>query len=255
MKHTRLGIGLIAIALFALPWAMNISHFHFGVASARANAAIEIDENDIDDDGDGMIDEMNTLDENGANPAYSALDPTDKDNFFSSVKSFSGYENNTVLVRFNDNSVYQYTVFTDDTSYDTTVRRYKRTSYLVVLSGDGNEIALLNPFNGIVSGDTMISDTEYTDSGMKQWNLRRDEGDKTIEVIVTAKNDDETRVSIIRVNVGDATLTLASTDTVSETNVNVDKTKVRSHWIVLRVGILQPKVIFYVNDDYELERA
>ncbi|QQR55336.1 SdiA-regulated domain-containing protein [Candidatus Peregrinibacteria bacterium] len=97
------------------------------------NAGIEIDGDETDNDGDGLIDEVNTLAENGAHPYYSTLN-VHRDGSRKIIE-YSGLENGHILVRYKDNSVYDYAALNVSSSTPTTVSLKQGTAYLIVRLG------------------------------------------------------------------------------------------------------------------------
>ncbi len=109
---------------------------------------IEFADNGIDDDGDGIIDEVNTLSENGLHPTYGTYDPADTTAFGTSIVSARGVTNGKIDVRYADASVYEYDVFSKTTSRLTDALSYKGSAYLLVTLA--KNVAMVNGFTGEV---------------------------------------------------------------------------------------------------------
>ncbi|EKD76370.1 MAG: PKD protein [uncultured bacterium] len=116
---------------------------------------IEYDDNGIDDDGDGSIDEVNTLTENGVHPVYGTYDPSSTSLYSSTVTSITGSTRGRILVKYVDNSVYQYQILSTST-IRTTVTSYGHTGYLLVKSGNKLKYALVNAYTGEVVDSTIV---------------------------------------------------------------------------------------------------
>lgn len=112
------------------------------------NAGVEISGDGRDNDGDGTVDEYNTLSSNGVHPYYSTLDPSNATLAASSIVSFSGAINGYILVKFADNSIYRYSVFSISTKRLTKVRWYSGTGYLQVTSPYGQKVKV-NGYTGV----------------------------------------------------------------------------------------------------------
>lgn len=113
------------------------------------NAGIEIDSDLRDNDDDGKIDEYNSVVLNGMHPYYSSFDPTDFSLATSSIQAVSGASNGAIIVRFADDSVYRYKIFSINTSRFTKVKFYNTTGYLLVTSPNGKKV-LVNPYTGLI---------------------------------------------------------------------------------------------------------
>lgn len=113
------------------------------------NAGIEIADDLRDNDGDGEIDEYNYLATNGLHPYYSTFDPANYSLAVSSMISLGGATNGNIKVRFADNSVYRYKIFSTTTSRLTKVRFYNNTGYLLVTAPTGKKV-LVNGYTGAI---------------------------------------------------------------------------------------------------------
>jgi hypothetical protein len=91
--------------------------------------------NNVDDDGDGIVDEFNTVEENGNNPAYVSFDPNNTSEVATNIVRVGGGLNGEILVYFSDNTAYRYEVFEVETTRFTEVRALDETANLYVSLG------------------------------------------------------------------------------------------------------------------------
>ncbi|MEK7540152.1 MAG: hypothetical protein AAB558_02800 [Patescibacteria group bacterium] len=104
------------------------------------NAGVEIFGDGRDNDGDGEVDEYNDVSTNGYHPYFSQLDPIDPNNAdlaATSILGLSGVPNGYIKVKYADNSIYRYRIFTIYTSRNTKVRAVSSTAYLLVIAPSG----------------------------------------------------------------------------------------------------------------------
>lgn len=109
---------------------------------------IEFSGNALDDDGDGIIDEENTLAENGAHPEFAGLDPNLASSYSTAIKSVTSGSAGTIVVTYTDNSVYRYIVY--NSRYSTRVVRIIGTTYYKVRLSISNKYIKINALNGAV---------------------------------------------------------------------------------------------------------
>ncbi len=112
-----------------------------------AQARIEIADNAKDDDGDGIVDEYNTVAENGYHP-YAKTNPGSGSSFRTKVKSFMGISNGNILVRYMDNAVYRYNIFAISTSKLTKVSSPWNVGYLKVTNPLTGRVRYINAYTG-----------------------------------------------------------------------------------------------------------
>ena len=103
----------------------------------------------ISNDGDAAIDEYNTVSENGSS-AYAASSVTSKSAYSAAVSSISGTSNGDILVKYKDNTVYQYDVFTTTTSQKSKVYAWGSTGTLLVYTSNYSSWKWINAFTGEV---------------------------------------------------------------------------------------------------------
>ncbi len=96
----------------------------------------------IDNDGDGVIDEANTVLDNGAHPVYASLDPMTTSGL---IVSASANGSGGVIVTYTDGLVYEYPVFASGL---TKIKLRAGSSYLSVKYA--GETLILNALNGDV---------------------------------------------------------------------------------------------------------
>ena len=116
---------------------------------------VEISGDRLDNDGDGAIDEFNTLSENGEHPYYSTLDPTDTTIYGSEILTVSGLRSGEISVRYGDNSVYNYQIFSTISTVRPMVSALRGSGYLGVMRG--KEAALINGLTGEVTASTILT--------------------------------------------------------------------------------------------------
>lgn len=110
---------------------------------------IEISGNGVDDDGDGVVDEYNTVAENGYHPTYSGLDPASSSTYTSTVRSVTGSTYGIILVKYVDNSIYAYTVLSTSSSRTLYAKSWRSTGYIFVYNYSTREYAWVNVYTGV----------------------------------------------------------------------------------------------------------
>ncbi|MFA5995789.1 MAG: hypothetical protein WCW27_05445 [Patescibacteria group bacterium] len=116
--------------------------------SNPTSAGIEITGDNIDNDGDGIIDEANTLAQNGVDPNYVNSDPADVALFQQNVIAISAGTNCTINVAYADGAIYNYTIFNNSSAKSTPVLSHKQTGYLIVLGS--KRLAIVNAYTGAI---------------------------------------------------------------------------------------------------------
>lgn len=120
---------LIGAYLKNIDGAENVGATYLGYMSANVKG-IEIMDDRIDNDHDGIIDEYNTVAENGIHPIYGTYNPSSATDYASAVTSVTGTTNGAIIVRFNDNSAYYYPVYNVQTQKTTSVKSINNTGRL-----------------------------------------------------------------------------------------------------------------------------
>lgn len=117
--------------------------------TTTTTSSIEISGNGVDDDGDGIVDEYNTVAENGYHPTYSGLDPASSSTYTSTVRSVTGSTYGVILVKYVDNSIYAYTVLSTSSSRTLYVKSWRSTGYIFVYNYSTWEYAWVNVYTGV----------------------------------------------------------------------------------------------------------
>lgn len=164
---------------------------------AIKNNGIEIDDDGVDNDGDAVIDEYNTIAENGIHPGYTDLVPDDTALFALNVLSFKGLKNGQVRVRYSDNSVYRYIVYSISANKRTTVQSSQGTATLLVLHPFGQKIAGLNAYSGSIDARKRVSKKKYPKTAFKQADLFND---GKAEVILTLKKKLQVKLVVVQIS-------------------------------------------------------
>jgi hypothetical protein len=112
------------------------------------NAGVESAGDARDNDGDGVVDERNTLAENGPHPYFSTLAPTRYSGYGSEILSASGLRNGDILVEFADRSLFAYHVHPVAATTLTRVTSLDNSGYFVATVG--NLTAVVDGYDGTV---------------------------------------------------------------------------------------------------------
>lgn len=186
---------------------------------------MEIDDDGIDNDGDGEVDEVNT----GTHPTYGSLDPDDADSDDTAISSISASSAGTILVRYADDSVFSYDVFTGFTkSKEVKVQQYKSKSYYLVLHPNGKNLKLVNALNGQVVDSQKITKHTFGKNSLKTLDVRKD---GSTEAVITSKNNktkgkkNQVRVTVVKVNTATESLTKKGSVKFKSKKAVVGKTK------------------------------
>lgn len=108
---------------------------------------IEISGDGVDNDGDGKIDEYNTVAENGVHPTYGDFDPASPSDFQDAVTSYAGLRDGKMMVRFADDSIYVYRIFSIRTSKKTLLST-NGTGYFYVKNPKTRRTVVVNIYTG-----------------------------------------------------------------------------------------------------------
>lgn len=218
-----------------------------------ANNGVEISGNDRDDDDDGIIDEVNTLAENGIHPGYGSVDPTDKDAFLANIQSITAKKKGRILVKYTDDAIFRYNIYPNFTGdKKVVVKSYRNRALVNVLQPKGTKIKLVNAYNGEKLSTKVLSQNKtYAKSSIKNLDVRHD---GVIEVVVTSKKKSSVRVSVIKVNMNAQTLNLYDTAPVTVAGVVPKKTKAPKKKIVLKNSDGEIVLTFFVTKAYILQQ-
>lgn len=214
------------------------------------SSMVEIKGDDIDNDGDGIVDEVNTIEENGVHPEYGVFDPTDTDVYASTVRSVEGGVNGTIAVTFMDNSVYQYTVFDIETDKKTVAKSFKEKGYVIILHPTAKKLALVNVYTGEV-----LSTKKLTTEGSKKRAFKIGTIQNKPVVVVTAKKGSTVVLSLVKVQLSQEQFKKKSQQTVKSSVVSVSKTKLQSKKILLRDSNASVVHTYRVNTEMELVQS
>ncbi len=212
------------------------------------NAGVEIDGDGIDNDGDGLIDEVNTVDENGTHPYYGTLDPADTTTVPGAITNVASTSDGMVAVTYSDGSVYNYVVFSGISS-SVKVERYKETGLAPVLHPKGKKIALLNILTGeVIKTISLSTARSYSQNSLKLLDVRKD---GSLDVVTTSRKNSRVLVGIFKLKVSREKLTKKDTTIVSSKKVAPNKTNVKKKTILLKSK--KGKVLFTlkVNKKYK----
>lgn len=130
-------------------YVTNSSDTNDSGTTATTTSSIEISGNGVDDDGDGIVDEYNTVAENGYHPTYSGTDVANSSSYRSTVRSVTGSTYGVVLVKYADNSIYAYTVLSTSSSRTLYARSWRSTGYIFVANYSTWESAWMNVYTGV----------------------------------------------------------------------------------------------------------
>ncbi len=111
----------------------------------------EISGDNVDNDGDGIIDEYNTLAENGEHPEYGDNNPRSRSLYSQSVFSVEGIEDGDIRVTYTDNAIYVYDIFDVTTNENTKFYSSGPRGNFYILHPTDRKISLANVYNGDVS--------------------------------------------------------------------------------------------------------
>lgn len=211
------------------------------------NAGLEIGEDGIDNDSDGLIDEVNTVEENGEHPYYGTLSPTEAEEVAVNITSVTGAAAGIVTVTYADGSVYDYKVLTTASTKATLVQQYTSTGYGVVLDRKGKLIELVNLYNGDIATSKQLSTKAASSANFLLKDVRKD--GKT-EAVVTTVRKKKVTLYMVKVTANSAKLSLKDTVKVASGKVATNKTKVKKSTVTLRTSKGKTVDAFKVNKKY-----
>lgn len=198
---------------------------------AIPNAGVEIGGDGVDNDGDSIIDEANTIADNGTHPYYGTLDPADTATVASAITDVASTSDGMVAVTYSDSSVYNYVVFSTITS-PVKVERYKTTGLAPVLHPKGKKIALLNLLSGdVIKTITLSTARSYSQNSLKLLDVRKD---GSFDVVTTSRKNSRVLVGVLKLKAHTQKLTKKDTIKLSNKKVSPNKTKVKGKTILLK---------------------
>ncbi|MEK7539865.1 MAG: integrin alpha [Patescibacteria group bacterium] len=199
--------------------------------TAEDELLIEIDGDEVDNDGDGVIDEVNTVAENGYHPSYQNADVSDAGAYALNVTSVKGKSNGNIRVRYSDNSVYVFNIFDTTSDKVVGVKSFTNTGYLVVLSPGGTKAALVNVYTGGIYETEVLATQAFGKKALKQHDVR---DDGVNEMIVILKTDAQVKVVLLKVNTNNQKLSILDKIKLKRKNVYPRKTTFTDQTIQLR---------------------
>jgi len=217
------------------------------------NNGVEINNDRIDNDGDGVVDEINTLNNNGAHPYYSTANPADGLVYNTAITRIKGLKYGYITVSFADQSIYKYKIFNNNSDRRTLVQQHQASGYLLVLHPNGKFLALVNPYNGDVISSVKLSHKKYKKSSLKQQNIRQDQ-DSTIDATVISKIGKTVRLVLIQVDITAGLLNKKDSIMLKKKPVNVFKTNVSSKKVQLRSSSKRTLMSYPVNKQYKFKK-
>lgn len=217
------------------------------------NNGLEIDNDVIDNDGDAVIDEFNTLKENGVHPEYGTYDPLDETIFSSAINSVRGIKRGRVRVRYQDQSVYRYRVFPRfHKARRTLLQRLPQTSFGVAVQAQGKRIALINLLSGSITDRLTLSSQSYANTIVRLTDFRDD--DIREAVVVSQKSNGGLHMTFFQIlpNADDSLVQFANYNELLP-NVNLRRTMIAGNTVLLRTqerAILQ---LLQVDKNYQVK--
>ncbi|MFA5995409.1 MAG: hypothetical protein WCW27_06330 [Patescibacteria group bacterium] len=237
---------------FYLFGALLLNGFFFNFQLVQAANLIELSNDDIDNDNDGVIDEVNTVTENGYHSLYAETDPKSATLFSESISSVKGSKNGKIKVTFNDGAVYKYAVFDNNTAIKTIVKQHKKSGYLLTINYNGQKLKLINPYTGVTVKTITLSDQPFSSNSLKQLNLQSKQDDN-IEAVITSQEDSLVRVMLLKINPTKPNITITATVTYINELVDVTNTVLSDTSVVLRNSTEQNLREYRVTSDYQLQ--
>ncbi len=212
--------------------------------------AIEIGGDEIDNDGDSLIDEVNTLAENGAHPEYGDDDVTAGDIYTADISDITGTTNGDILVTYTDNSVYQYDIFTVTSTKDTLVTMKPDSSLAVVVHPKARKISLVNVLSGEVLSQKTLNGKPHSKVKLLVKDLRTD--DKYEAIIVAKRGTKTIHVDLFSIKVASLKLKLRDQTVEKHKKILPSKTKAKNSKVKLRRQNGKVVQQYSVNKKYHL---
>lgn len=121
-----------------------------------SNAGIEIYGDGKDNDNDGKVDEYNSVTENGYHPYFANLDPNDVSLAATSLVSWSGLSNGYIKVKYADNSIYKYKIFSTNSLRLTKVKQLNSSAYFKLTAPNGQWVKV-NGYTGVTTATGLMA--------------------------------------------------------------------------------------------------
>lgn len=213
-----------------------------------ANNGIEIDDDGIDNDGDGDVDENNSLTDNGEHPGFGGVDPTDTDAVTAAVDDVKARSNGRIQVRFADNSVFVYRIFSGSSVGKPKIKKYPGTAYYAAILPTGNKIALVNVLNGNVVARKKIRSTVYKKHYMQFTDFR---SNGVQDLVVASKRGSTVRVVVTEANFQASKFKYLDTVEITSPEAIIKNTSIVNNTIDIRSRLAALQSIF-VNKKHHL---
>ncbi len=214
-----------------------------------ANLSYERAGDNADNDGDGIVDEDNTLAENGVHTGYDSLDPNSTSDAVATLTRVKGRKQGKIRVTYSDQSSYIYTIFTDSVRRKTKVKQYDDLGYYVVYQANGKKVALVNAYTGEVYNRKAVNRKARRYAGLLLADVR---GDGQVEAVVTNRKGSGVQVALFRVNTTTQKLKKRSSLKLTDATVNPTKTRKKRNQVLLRNGHSKVKHHLKTNSHYRL---
>lgn len=140
MKYSFISLSIVSLLLTA------------NTSLAAAPSTLEYLYDGIDNDGDGIVDEFNTIEENGDNPDYVSFDPNNTAEVAENIVRTAGGLNGEILVYFSDGTAFRYKIFDVETTRFTQVRPLDGTANIYVSLGAYRAVVVAYTGNIVAQG-------------------------------------------------------------------------------------------------------
>ena len=214
-----------------------------------ANLSYERAGDNADNDGDGIVDEDNTLAENGVHTGYDALDPNSESDATATLTQVKGRKRGKIRVTYSDQSSYIYTIFSDHVNRKTKVKQYNDLGYYVVYQANGKKVALVNAFTGEVYSRKTVNRKARRYVGLLLTDVRRD---GRTEAVVTNRKGAAVQVAIFKVNTTTQKLKKRSSVKLTDATVKPTKTRKKRNKVLLRNSHSKVRHHLNTNAHYKL---
>lgn len=208
----------------------------------------EIADDGVDNDGDGVIDETNTISENGGHPEYKTIDPTDAEAVAAALVSVRTTSNGKIRVRFADDTVYLYAPFSGQNLKRLKIKAYPETGYYVVLLANGRKMALLNVLNGRVRDRQRWGTKTYAEHYLQFDDLRND---GVMDIVLASQTQARFRLAIAGINLSKEKFVHPERLALIQPKAKVKKTTIVGNTIDVRSKTL-PLVTVLVTKQFNL---
>lgn len=214
------------------------------------NNGIEISGDNVDNDGDGTIDEVNTVAENGRHPGYKDLNPMRQSSVDAAIHSVRSTQAGKLRVKYNDDSVYVYDIFSQPNG-KLNIKRYPKTTYYVIMDHRGKKVTAING----LTGQRRIAVTQVSNDTFKQHYLQFSDvrNNNRQDLIVASKSGQQVRLLVMEVNLTKRKFKYREQSTVSLGDVKLQRTTVIGNTIDLRSSTV-PLLTYFVTKQHQLQQ-